>query len=81
VAMVKDNDEKIEEFAYNSTTERLKELVNTMNKVLSIDNIEHLKDLGFKYKNSYRLHDILEKASKELIIYTKELERRESNGN
>jgi len=79
--MVKDNDEKIEEFAYNSTTERLKELVNTMNKVLSIDNIDQLKDLGFKYKNSYRLHDILEKASKELLIYTKELERRESNGN
>jgi hypothetical protein len=79
--MTKDSDEKIEEFAYNSTTERLKELVKTMSEVLSIDNIEQLKDLGFKYKDNYRLHDILEKASRELDIYNKELNRRENGNN
>jgi hypothetical protein len=80
--MEQDSNEKIEEFAYNSTTERLKELVGIMNELLSMDNIEQLKDLGFKYKDSHRLYDILEKASKELEIYTKELERRgETNGN
>jgi hypothetical protein len=45
VKMIKDSDEKIEEFAYNLTTERLKELVKTMSEVLSIVNIEQLKDL------------------------------------
>ena len=80
--MEQDSHEKIEEFAYNSTTERLKELVDVVGKLLLMDNIEQLKDLGFKYKDTHRLHDILEKASKELEIYTKELERRgESNGN
>jgi hypothetical protein len=80
--MEQDSNEKIKEFAYNSTTERLKELVEVVGKLLSMDNIEQLKDLGFKFKDSHRLHDILEKASKELEIYTKELERRgETNGN
>jgi hypothetical protein len=79
--MIKDSDEKIEEFAYNLTTERLKELVKTMSEVLSIDNIEQLKDLGFKHKDKYRLHDILEKASRELDIYNKELNRRENGNN
>lgn len=79
--MKQDSDAKLEEFAYNSNTERLKELVGLMNELLSMDNIEQLKDLGFKYKDSHRLHDILEKASKELEVYTKELERRGVNGN
>ncbi len=79
--MEQDSDAKLEEFAYNSNTERLKELVGLMNKLLSMDNIEQLKDLGFKYKDSHRLHDILEKASKELEVYAKELERRGVNGN
>jgi hypothetical protein len=80
VNMIKNHDEDIQKTIESCSTETLKAIVSELNKLANMASLDDLKKLGMANRNNYRLDDIVEKASKEIDAYTKEIERRE-NGN
>jgi hypothetical protein len=81
VNMIKNHDKDIQKTIESCSTETLKAIVSELNKLANMASLDDLKKLGMANRNKYRLDDIVEKASKEIDAYTKEIERRENGNN